>query len=79
MMVSDRVCALWGVVRYVRWVRCIAASNVIMKLLLGFRAQVVRSSHMDGRKSVSKRTIIRFLWQEWNVHVRSVNAMRARE
>ena len=41
--------------------------------------QVVRSSHMDGRKSVSKRTTIRFLWQEWNVHVRSVHAMRARE
>ena len=38
VMVSDRVCALWGVVRYVRWVRCVAASNVIMEVLLGVRA-----------------------------------------
>ena len=38
MMVSDRVCALWGAVRYVRWVRCVATSNVIMKVLLAVRA-----------------------------------------
>ena len=32
--------------------------------------QVVRTTHEDGRKIVSKRSLVRMAWQEWNAHIR---------
>ena len=34
--------------------------------------QVVRSSFLDGRKAISRRSIMRQVWQEWNHHIRPV-------